>query len=112
MTSHDTFGYFAREYGFEIVGAVLPSVSTENADPGAGELAALIEKVRAAGVPAVFAENITNPALLNQVAKSAGVTVAPTVYTDALGTAGTPGETYLSLERYNVDVPSSRPSRE
>ncbi len=104
VTSHDTFGYFAREYGFDVVGAVLPSVSTENADPGAGQLAALIEQVRAAGVPAVFAENVTNPSLLNQVAASAGVTVAPPLYTDALGAAGTPGETYLSLERYNVDT--------
>ncbi len=104
VTSHDTFGYFAREYGFEIVGAVLPSVSTENADPGAGEIADLIEQVRAADVPAVFAENVTNPGLLEQVAASAGVTVAPTLYTDALGAAGTPGETYLSLERYNVDT--------
>ncbi|CAN5906007.1 metal ABC transporter substrate-binding protein [soil metagenome] len=104
VTSHDTFGYFAREYGFEIVGAVLPSVSTESADPGAGELAALIEKVRAADVPAVFAENIVNPGLLDQVAKSAGVAVAPTLYTDALGAVGTKGETYLDLERYNVDT--------
>ena len=104
VTGHDTFGYFAREYGFDIVGAVLTSVSTENADPGAGEIADLIERVRAAGVPAIFAENVTNPSLLNQVAASAGVTVAPTLYTDALGAAGTPGETYLSLERYNVDT--------
>ena len=104
VTSHDTFGYFAHEYGFDVVGAVLPSVSTENADPGAGEIADLIEQVRAAGVPAIFAENVTNPSLVNQVAASAGVTVAPTLYTDALGAAGTPGETYLSLERYNVDT--------
>ena len=104
VTSHDTFGYFAHAYGFDIVGAVLPSVSTESADPGAGQLAALIEEVRAANVPAVFAENVTNPSLLNQVAASAGVAVAPPLYTDALGAAGTPGETYLSLERYNADT--------
>lgn len=103
VTSHDTFGYFAQAYGFEIVGAVLP-VSTENADPGAGEIAALIEQVRASGVPAIFAENVTNPGLLEQVAGSAGVNVAPPLYTDALGAAGTRGETYLSLERYNVDT--------
>lgn len=103
VTSHDTFGYFAQAYGFEIVGAVLP-VSTENADPGAGEIAALIEQVRTSGVPAIFAENVTNPGLLEQVAESAGVSVAPPLYTDALGAVGTSGETYLSLERYNVDT--------
>ncbi len=102
VTSHDSFGYFAARYGFEVVGTVLPSVSTEVADPPAGELAALIDEIQAAGVPAIFAENVSNPRLLERVASGAGVTVAPTLYTDALGTPGSEGETYLAMMRYNT----------
>lgn len=104
VTSHDTFGYFARRYGFEVIGTVIPSVSTEVADPAAGELAALIDEIEATGAPAIFAENVTNPDLLEQVASSAGVAVAPTLYTDALGTSDSSGGTYLEMERYNVDT--------
>lgn len=103
VTAHDTFGYFADEYGFSVI-AVLESLSTEAADPGAGELAALIVEVEESGVPAIFSENVSNPALVAQVAAEAGVTVAPLLYTDALGQPGTPGATYLEMVRYNVDV--------
>jgi ABC-type Zn uptake system ZnuABC Zn-binding protein ZnuA/Zn/Cd-binding protein ZinT len=103
VTSHDTFGYFADEYGFEVMN-VLGSLSTEAADPSAGELAELIGEIQESGVPAIFTENITNPALVEQVASEAGVIVAPTLYTDALGQPGTAGETYLSMLRYNIDT--------
>jgi len=103
VTSHDTFGYFADEYGFEVLN-VLGSISTDAADPGAGEVAELIGEIQASGVPAIFTENITNPALVEQVANEAGVIVAPTLYTDALGQPGTPGETYLGMLRYNIDI--------
>lgn len=103
ITSHDTFGYFADEYGF-VVDSVLESVSTEAADPSAGAMAALVTEIRESGVPAIFAENIANPALVEQIASEAGVAVAPTLYTDALGQAGTAGENYLSLVRYNVET--------
>jgi ABC-type Zn uptake system ZnuABC Zn-binding protein ZnuA len=103
VTSHDTFGYFADEYGFVVLN-VLGSVSTDAADPGAGEIAELVAEIQASGVPAIFTENVTNPALVEQVANEAGVIVAPTLYTDALGQPGTPGETYLSMLRYNVDT--------
>jgi ABC-type Zn uptake system ZnuABC Zn-binding protein ZnuA len=103
VTSHDTFGYFGDEYGFEISSA-LESVSTEAADPSAGEIADLVEFIQAEGVPAIFAENVTNPDLMQRIADEAGVVLAPTLYTDALGQAGTPGATYLEMMRYNVDV--------
>ncbi|MDQ3460906.1 MAG: zinc ABC transporter substrate-binding protein [Deinococcota bacterium] len=102
VTSHDTFAYFADRYGFEVVGTVLPSVTTEVADPSAGELAALIDDIRAAGVPAIFAENVSNLGLLERVASGAGVSVAPPLYTDALGTPGSEGASYIDMMRYNV----------
>jgi ABC-type Zn uptake system ZnuABC Zn-binding protein ZnuA len=102
VTSHDALGYFAYRYGFEVIGAVIPSVTTESSDANAGELAELVDTIRALGVPAIFVENITNAELVEQVASSAGVVVAPALYTDALGEEGTEGGTYLDMMRYNA----------
>jgi ABC-type Zn uptake system ZnuABC Zn-binding protein ZnuA len=101
VTSHDTFGYFAEEYGFEVIGTALP-VSTEGASPSAQAIAALVEDIRATGVRAIFAENVSNPQLMEQIASEAGVVLAPALYTDALGAPGTDGDTYLKMMRYNV----------
>lgn len=104
VTAHDTFGYFAERYGFEIVGTALGAVSTEGADPSAAEVAALVEDIRSAGVPAIFAENVHNASLMQQIAAEAGVTLAPALYTDALGELGSEGDTYIQMMRYNVTV--------
>ncbi|MEK6574713.1 MAG: metal ABC transporter substrate-binding protein, partial [Chloroflexota bacterium] len=101
VTTHDTFGYFADRYGFEIIGTVLPS-STEGASPSAQEVAALVETVKAAGAPVVFAENVSSNTLLRQIADEAGITVVASLYTDALGPTGSDGDTYLKMMRYNV----------
>ncbi len=101
VTNHDTFGYFAYRYGFTIVGTAL-GTTTERADPSAGAIARLVEDIRAAGVPAIFVENVSNPALMENIAREAGVKLAPPLYTDALGKPGSEGETYLSMMRYNV----------
>jgi zinc/manganese transport system substrate-binding protein len=101
VTTHDTFGYFADRYGFEVL-SVLGSVSSESSDPSAGQVAEMIQRVRSLEVPAIFAENILNPELTNQIAKEAGVNVVPTLYTDALGLPDSPGKDYLSMMRFNV----------
>jgi ABC-type Zn uptake system ZnuABC Zn-binding protein ZnuA len=102
VTSHDTFGYFARRYGFAVVGRVLPSYSTETADPSAAEFGDLVSKVKGQKVPAVFCEASHNAKLVERLAAAAGVRVAPPLYTDALGAKGSPGETYLGMMRHNV----------
>ena len=56
VTDHDAFGYFARRYGIHIVGAVIPSLTTQ-AQPSAGETAKLIRLVRREHVRAVFPES-------------------------------------------------------
>ncbi len=101
VTTHDTFGYFARDYGFEVVGTAL-GITTEAADPSAGEIAALVAEIQAAGVPAIFAENIANPRLMETIAQEAGVEIGPMLFTDALGEPGSGGETYIDMMRYNV----------
>ena len=101
VTTHDTFGYLADQYGFEVL-SVLGSVSSESADPSASQVAMIIERIQALEIPAIFAENILNPKLTQRVAEEAGVKIVPTLYTDALGPAESPGSTYLGLVRYNV----------
>lgn len=101
VTSHDSFGYFARRYGFEIAGVGLDSFFTD-AQPSANRIARLVSAIRAEGVPAVFVENVTDPRLMQTIAKEAGVTVGPSLYTDALGGPGSPGDTYISMMTYNV----------
>lgn len=58
--------------------------------------------MRAAGVPAVFAENVSTNSLINQVANEAGVSVVGSLYTDALGPEGSGAETYLDMVRLNT----------
>lgn len=101
VTSHDTFGYFAERYGFTVVGTVF-GASTAGADPSATAVASLVDAVRASGTKAIFVENMSNPALVERVAAEAGVIVAPALYTDALGAAGSPGATYIDMMRANM----------
>ena len=103
FTSHDTFGYFAERYGFEMDTA-LASASTETSDPSAGETAELVREIEKSGVPAIFAENVSNPDLMENVAGGAGVELAPTLYTDALGEKGSEGATYIGMVRYNASI--------
>lgn len=104
VTSHDTFSYFAGRYGLEVVGTGLASYSTEAGDPSARETAGLVDEIEATGVPAIFAENISNPALMERIAAEASVELAPPLYTDALGEPGSEGATYVEMVRYDARV--------
>ena len=97
VTFHDAFPYFARHYGFELVGVILGSPGQE---PSAGELAALIDTVKASGVKAVFSEAQSSPALAETLAAETGAKVITTLYDDALGPA--PADTYLGMMRWNM----------
>jgi ABC-type Zn uptake system ZnuABC Zn-binding protein ZnuA len=101
VTNHETFGYFAERYGFTVVGAIVPSVSS-GASPSAQELAALIDQVRSTGAPAIFLETGTNPQLADQIASETGVKVVADLYTHSLSAAGGPASTYLDLMKYDV----------
>ena len=101
VTNHDAFAYFAAHYGITVVGSVIPSLSTAS-EPSANQVAALIGKIRAQHVHAVFTESSLNPSLEQQIAHEAGVTVYANLYGDTLGPAGSPGETYIGMERWNM----------
>jgi manganese/iron transport system substrate-binding protein len=92
VTTHDAFRYFADAYGFEVKGA-LSGLSTEE-QPTPGTLTGLVEQVKTAEVPAIFAETTTNPQLIETVATDAGVTVADQpLFVEGPGGPGTAAET-------------------
>jgi ABC-type Zn uptake system ZnuABC Zn-binding protein ZnuA len=99
VTDHDAFGYFAQRYGITVVGAVIPSTTTQ-AQPSAGETASLIRLVRREHVRAIFPESSINPRLARSVARATGASSSYTLYGDTLG----PGQTYLAMERANADA--------
>ena len=103
VTDHDVFGYYIEAYGLTFVGSVIPSMSTE-ARPSAQDVAGLIQKIKDENVKAIFLESSANPDLAKQIGNDAGVKVVDTLYGDSLGAAGTPGETYEGMMRYNTDM--------
>ncbi len=103
VTNHETFGYFADRYGFKIIGAIVPSV-TSNASPSAQEMAALVDRVRAAGAPAVFLEVGANTQLADQLAGETGIKVVTWLLTHSVSAAGGPAPTYLAMMRYNTNT--------
>ncbi|HEU5101177.1 MAG TPA: metal ABC transporter substrate-binding protein [Roseiflexaceae bacterium] len=99
VTNHDAFPYFAQEYGFTIVGNLL---STPESEPSAGELAALVQAIKAQNVKAIFSETQFSPKLTKTIADEAGVTIVSSLYTDTLGEAGSGVTTYIDMLRYDM----------
>ena len=102
VMSHDSFQYFAKRYGFEVVGAIFP-VSTDS-EPTAQELASLIETIEHENAPAVFAEKSHSQRLASRITEETGATLVGGLYTGSLGEPGGDAGTYLDLMRYNVNT--------
>lgn len=100
VTNHEALGYFADRYGFTIIGAVVPSVSTD-ASPSAGQMAELIDLIKSSGAPAIFLDEVENPALAQQIADETGVKVVEDLHLESL-TDGAPVVTYIDMVKYNV----------
>jgi ABC-type Zn uptake system ZnuABC Zn-binding protein ZnuA len=103
VTDHDAFNYFANRYGIQVVGAVIPSQSTQ-AQPSAGEVADLISLIKRENVKAVFPESSINPNLAQTIARETGASADYTLYGDTLGEDGSDGDTYLKMEAANADA--------
>lgn len=99
FTSHDAFGYLARDYAFKV--HALSGLSTDG-EPNARHMARLIDLIRKEQVKAVFAENSVNPRLISQLVAETGVKLGGTLYADGLGTAESPAATYESMMRHNL----------
>jgi zinc/manganese transport system substrate-binding protein len=74
VTGHESMGYFAQRYGFTLVGAVIPAI-TSQAEGSSGELAGLKKKIQVAGVPAIFAEIGTPSATVEAISRDTGAKV-------------------------------------
>ena len=103
VTDHDAFGYFAARYGIRVIGAVIPSLSTQG-QASAGDLARLSATIRRTGVRAVFPESSVSPKVARALAAQTGATSSLTLYGDTLGPAGSAGATYEGMERANADA--------
>ncbi len=99
ITSHDAFRYFSNAYGVQFQAP--RSYNTES-EPSAKDVAALIRQVREQHIKALFVENMTNPGLVEQIARESGAVVGPRLYSDALSKPGGPAATYEAMMRHNV----------
>jgi len=99
ITSHDAFGYYARAYKVEFLAPV--GMSTE-AEPSAGDVARLIRQIRKEGVRAIFVENVTDPRLVQQIARETKAKVGGRLYSDALSGPDGPAATYVDMIRHNT----------
>ena len=101
VTSHDSLSYFAKAYGFEIVGLVIPSLGTD-LEPSAEHIAEVVEVVREHGVPAVFGETTVSERLAQAVARETGAELVQ-LYSGSMGAEGSGADTYLGMVRTNVE---------
>ncbi|MBO0884881.1 MAG: zinc ABC transporter substrate-binding protein [Mycobacterium sp.] len=101
VTNHDAFTYYVNRYGLTFVGSVIPSLSTD-AQPSAAEVQQLVQEIADQHVKAIYTETTVNPQLERQIAQLASVKVYSNLYGDALGKAGTPGETYIGAMQFNT----------
>jgi zinc/manganese transport system substrate-binding protein len=99
ITGHNSFRYFARAYG---VAFSAPRGYNTESEPTARDVANLIRQVREQKIKALFVENMTNPALVAEIARDSGATVGPRLYSDALSKPDGPAPTYEAMMRHNV----------
>lgn len=102
VTDHRVLGYFARAYGFELIGAVVEAYSAA-AEPSAQEIVALEDNIRQFRVPAVFVGRTVNAKLAARVAEDTGIQLVP-LYTGSLSEAGGEAVSYLDFMRYDVSA--------
>ncbi len=103
VTDHDAFGYFANRYGIEVVGAVIPSQTTQ-AQASAKDLSALAQTIETENVTAVFPESSVSADVVEAIARQTGASAEYTLYGDTLGPEGSDGDTYLHMEQANADA--------
>ncbi|HMN52007.1 MAG TPA: zinc ABC transporter substrate-binding protein, partial [Xanthobacteraceae bacterium] len=99
ITSHDAFHYFGDAYAVEFLAVQGAGGETQ---ASAAQVARLIRQIKKEGVRAVFVENISDPRLIQQIAKETGAKLGGTLYSDALSDAGGPAATYIDMMRHNA----------
>ncbi len=102
VSDHQVFGYFAARYGFEIVGAIIPGISTL-AEPSARQMAAIQDAILESAAPVIFVSDVGNAALAQRLAEDTGVQTV-LVFIGALSGEGGPAASYLEMMRFNVEA--------
>jgi zinc/manganese transport system substrate-binding protein len=103
VTNHDSLGYFAEAYGFELIGTVIPGISTD-ASTSAQEVGSLIQTIKSSEAPAIFVDASENPNLAEQIASESGAKVVMGLFIGTLTTANGPAPTYIDLMKYDVTL--------
>jgi zinc/manganese transport system substrate-binding protein len=103
VTNHDALGYLADAYSFQIIGAVIPSVTTE-ASTSAQGMADLIQTIRASEAPAIFLDVSENQKLADQIAAESGAKVVTGLYVETLSGPNGPAATYIEMMKYDVTL--------
>lgn len=110
VTSHDAFSYFGRAYGIEVVG--VQGISTAS-DPSMADRTRMVDFIKQHQIAAIFVESSVSPALIEQIARDAGVRVGGQLFSDAMGQPGdmetAHGETYdlgtyTGMLKHNVNT--------
>ena len=99
ITTHDAFAYFGKAYGVTFLAP--EGVSTES-EPSAEGIAKLIRQIRREGIKALFLENVSDPRLMEMLAREAGAMLGPPLFSDALSGADGPASTYVRMIQYNT----------
>ena len=103
VTTHDALGYFARRYDVEVVGSVIPSLSTE-AQPSAGDTASLIDQIEREDVRVIFAESSVNSKVEEAIARETDAEIGDRLWADGLGPGGSGGDSYLAAAAANAEA--------
>lgn len=96
VTNHDSLGYLADRYGFEVVGTVIPG-GTSLGDPSSAALAELVAVIEREQVPAIFADSTEPQALAEAIAAEAGDVAVVILLTGSLAEKGRPGDTLIGM---------------
>lgn len=100
VTNHEALGYFADQYDFTVIGAVIPGFSTDAA-PSAQQMAALVDLIKSSGAPAIFLGDVESDTLAAQIANETGVKIVNDLHLESL-TNGAPAATYIDMMKFDV----------
>lgn len=101
ITSHEAFTYLGHEYRFKVLA---PRGAGTWSEASATDIAALIRQVKQENASAIFLENVSNPRLLEQIARETGMKIGGKLYSDALSVEDGPAATYIDMMRHNINT--------
>jgi len=101
ITHHDAFGYYAQAYGVQFLS---PQGMSTDSEASAQAVVKLIRQVKQEKVRALFLENVSDPRLVEQIARETGVKPAGELFSDSLSSTGGPAATYIDMMRHNTHM--------